>query len=201
LSDQTNPFCGLLDGLKYNEPSSLSVALAYPEVPEYLIKVAVKPPWLSVSPTFPLVMTAFAGKGFTVGIGVALSVGVLQYPDGDADAFEGAGDALGDVLFDITMAAAPTIDSTAKIATAAITYSFLNFRGGGLEGSETGAYGGRVYEKGAALGGGLTASVGRVSIKRFPQRSQKTASCGLDVPHFPQYFRSSFTNNSLLWSL
>jgi|BarGraIncu00421A_1022006.scaffolds.fasta_scaffold15000_2 hypothetical protein len=94
------------------------------------------------------------------------------------------------------MAAAPTIDSTAKIATAAITYSFLNFRGGGLEG-EAGTYGGGVYEEGVALGGGLTVSVGGDSIKRFPQFSQKTESFGLGVPHFPQYFRSSFTNNTV----
>lgn len=139
----------------------------------------------------PLLITAFAGKGFSVGIGVTLSVGELTYRDGAADAF--VGDTLGELLFDIAMAVAPTINSTAKIATAAITYSFLNFRGGGLEGSETGAYGGGVYETGAALGGGLTVSAGGGSIKRFPQRSQKTASFRFDVPHLPQYFRSSFT--------
>lgn len=121
---------------------------------------------------------------------MALSVGELTYRDGDADAFDG--DTLGDELFDIAIAA-PTIDSTAKIATAAITYSFFNFRGGGLEGPETGAYGGGVYETGAALGGGLTVSAGGGPIKRFPQRSQKTAFFRFDVPHFPQYFRSSFT--------
>jgi hypothetical protein len=193
-----NPSCGLLDGLKYNEPTSVNVALAYPGVPENLSKVAVSPPWLSVSPIFPLKMTAFAGKGFTVGIAVALGVGELRY-DGDADTFESVGDTLGDELFDITMAVAPTINSTAKIATAAITYSFFNFRGGGLEGSETGAYGGGVYETGAAPEGGLTVSAGGGAIKRFPQRSQKTASCGFDVPHFPQYFRSSFKRDTFFF--
>jgi hypothetical protein len=33
LSDQMTPSCGLLDGLKYNEPSSVIVALAYPGAP------------------------------------------------------------------------------------------------------------------------------------------------------------------------